>query len=95
MPNCTNHQENYKTFLIPNWNMEEIFVIYKEIMESQGGITGNLLEVLKQGMHHNKEIPVIKRTALVQRHMRDAQTALEHIYEVAKNRGYKDITDIF
>ncbi len=106
--------------------MEGIFAIYRQIMESQGRKTGNLLEVLKQGMYHNEPnlycasilaahleveledmnseitggldscvLPVIKRAALVQRHMRDAQTALEEIYEVAKNRGHKDIIDIF
>ena len=38
---------------------------------------------------------VTGRAALVQRHMRDAQTALEEIYQVAKDKGYKEITEIF
>ena len=38
---------------------------------------------------------VTGRAALVQRHMRDAQTALEEIYQVAKDKGYSEITEIF
>ena len=38
---------------------------------------------------------VTGRAALVDRHMRDAQTALEEIYQVAKDKGYAEITEIF
>jgi len=38
---------------------------------------------------------VTDRVALVNRHIRDAQNALREIYNLAKDRGYKDITDIF
>ncbi len=38
---------------------------------------------------------VTERSALVERHMRDAQNALEEMYQVAKERGYEDIIQIF
>jgi ubiquinone/menaquinone biosynthesis C-methylase UbiE len=38
---------------------------------------------------------VTARAALVQRHMQDAQKALEEIKRVAEERGYKEILDIF
>ncbi|MDO8508738.1 MAG: hypothetical protein Q7S27_03585 [Nanoarchaeota archaeon] len=38
---------------------------------------------------------VTDRVALVNRHVRDAQSALRKIYDVAKEKGYKEITDIF
>jgi predicted DNA-binding protein (UPF0278 family) len=95
--------------------MDNGLEIYEKIMESQGGKTGDLLEVLTQGMHHNapnsyhlaitaqaftgglediKDV-VTERSALVQRHMRDAQQALRKIYQIAKDKGYKEITEIF
>jgi len=35
------------------------------------------------------------RTGLIARHMTDAQKALKKIYEVAKSKNYREITEIF
>jgi len=90
-------------------------LLYKRIIESQGERTAELLEVLRQGIHHNlpnsyhiailaKALTggleealyvVTERAALVERHMRDAQQAFEEVYKVAKDKGYKEITEIF
>jgi hypothetical protein len=45
---------------------------------------------------HDEVIKTVTyRTALIQRHMSQAQGALKEIYELAKKNGHKDIVDIF
>ena len=47
------------------------------------------------GRFEDAEETVTTRCTLVQRHIRDAQEALKKIYSKAKEKGYREITEIF
>ncbi len=56
------------------------------------------LSDLERGGKHLEDTlsdEISARAGLIQRHMRDAQHALQEIYELAKQQGYTDIVSIF